>query len=125
MSPRRKWLLVAIGSALLMVLALMYSLVGAMTGVYSCPSVAMLGPGTGYLVRRGDEWHWVLLGNGAPTADILDRGRIDIDPGIWSVSATLRGEAVTIRAYAPWNLADVYRLTFGGHRSLGRGAAPP
>lgn len=121
---KRKRLLIAISGALLGLLTLMYSLVGAMTGVYSCPALGILGPGNPYVVRRGDDWHWVVIGNGirTPRVNALGRERIDIRTGVWVMTMTVRmrdGAEMEIRAFAPWNLVDVYSLTFGINRSLG------
>lgn len=119
---RRKWLLVTIGAALLGLLTLMYSLVGAMTGVYACPAMKGIVPGNGYFVRRGDSWYLVGIGNESlvPYVEELDRAHFDIKSGIWIVTVTERGGGETVRAFTPWNLADVYRLTFGNFNAVGR-----
>lgn len=125
---RRRWLLVLAAVAVLGSAALLYSLVGAMTGVYAFPSLAEIAaPGNGYLVRRGDDWQGVVIGADGAIAHtaMVQRNEARIESGVWTVTVILSEGGTVYRGSVPWNLADVYALTFGRHRSLGRPAVVP
>ena len=125
---RRRWLLVLAAVAVLGSATLLYSLVGAMTGVYSFPFLAQIAaPGNGYLVRRGDDWHGVVIGGDGAIAHAapVQQHEARMEFGVWTVTVTMSEGGAIYRGSVPWNLADVYALTFGRHRSLGRSAAAP
>lgn len=130
---RRKWLLLTIGGVFLGLLAVMYSLVGAMSGVYSCPDVQLfIASSRAYMILRGEEWYYVQLGDvvqpeddEGPYVEKGANGKFIIRHGIWSVTFTDKRDGTFMRACSPWNLADVYALTFGRDRSVGRAAGSP
>ena len=112
---------------LLGLLTLMYSLMGAMAGVYVYDGDQVGMNGHGYVIRRGDTWYEMHYTFRSPTT--LDVGEIteenvDIRPGIWAMTLKTCREDHSVRAFASWNPIDIYRFTFGDNRSLGRGLAP-
>ena len=126
---KRRWIIVTAIAIVVVTLALLCSLMGAMTGVYFCPGIGGLGSGNQYVVRRGDDWYWIRFGNlPVPEVIAVDRDRFDIHAGIWVMTITLRANGGTLHPYSPcqWRqFADAYRLTFGEGRSLGRTVGAP
>jgi hypothetical protein len=122
----RQRVLIACGVVLLLALLLAWSLAGAMTGVYSCPTAAILDGSHGYLVRRGDAWYMVNInGNLGDRVQPLSPERCTVEAGIWTVVVVRREDGARISACTPPSLFDVWSLTWGGRRGLVAASTPP
>lgn len=125
---KRKPVLLFLGIALALSLVLLYSLMGAMAGVYVYAGDQVGDQGYGYFFRRGDAWyegHFTISSPTMPEIYAIDEKHVDIAPGIWSMTVTVRDGPVVIRARAALNPLDIYRFTFGDYRSLGRTEVVP
>lgn len=97
--------------------ALIYSLVGRMTGVYRLPALDQLGSGRGYLISDGKRWLHVFLWYGRDHISGRESpsDTTTVDSGIWIKEITFVDSkgSLTFHAHTPLDLMDVHALCFG------------
>jgi hypothetical protein len=97
--------------------AVVYSLVGRMTGVYRFPELDELGPARGYLVSDGERWLYVMLWNGREriSGRVASDEHTTVNSGVWIKEITYFDSegSMKLPAYTPMDLIDVYALRIG------------
>lgn len=97
--------------------AVLYSLMGHMTGVYRLPALDQIAPARGYLVSDGNRWLQVLLWDGRESVAGRESPveHTTVNSGIWIKEITFvdSDESLQFVAHTPLDVIDVYVLRFG------------